>query len=51
MLCRHLLADLQILGFAVNPYDTYTTNKAVKVQKFTIVWNVDNLMLSHADAE
>ena len=37
------------LGFTRNPYDWCVVNKTINNKQCTIVWHVDNLMISHVD--
>ena len=48
MFYQKLLKDLEE-GFKTNPYDPCVANKEVNGSKFTIVWHVDDLKLSHKD--
>ena len=40
---------LDDLGFKRNPYDWCVVNKIINGKQCTIVWHVDNLMISHVD--
>ena len=44
-----LQGNLELYGFAVNPYNPYVTNKLVNGSQITIVWHVENLKISHTD--
>ena len=44
---KKLRADLESIGFTINPYDPCVANKMIKNYQFTIVWHVDDLKLSH----
>ena len=44
-----LRADLEDMGFEVNPYDPCVANKIVNESQCTIVWHVDDLKVSHKD--
>ena len=46
---RKLRADLEDMGFEVNPYDPCVANKIVNGSQCTIVWHVDDLKVSHKD--
>ena len=46
---RKLRADLEDMGFEVNPYDPCVANKIVEGSQCTIVWHVDDLKVSHKD--
>jgi hypothetical protein len=43
------LADLEDNGFVLNHYDPCVANKVVNSKQLTIMWNVDDLKLSHSD--
>jgi hypothetical protein len=45
------LGDFEANGFALNPYDLCVANKMVNGKQFTTTWHVDDLKLSHVDAE
>ena len=34
-------------GFEINPYERYVANKTIEVMQCTIVWYVDDNILSH----
>ena len=42
-----LRADLESIGFEVNPYDPCVANKTVQGSQMTVVWHVDDLKVSH----
>ena len=46
---KHLLADMEKVGFTINPYDHCVVNKTVNRQALTIVWYVGDLKISHMD--
>jgi len=46
-LSGHLLEE----GFVANPYDSCVVNKDVNGSQCTVLWHVDDLKLSHVDAE
>ena len=46
---RKLRADLEDMGFEINPYDPCVANKIVNGSQCTGVWHVDNLKVSHKD--
>ena len=48
---RKLLADLESIGFKLNPYNSCFVNKIVDGKQFTFTWHVENLKLSHIDKE
>jgi hypothetical protein len=48
---KDLTATLAKMGFVVNPYDWCVANKIVNGKQCTIVWHVDDLKISHVDAE
>ena len=50
LLCYNLYVNtLKDLGFSINTYDRFMSNKMVDVNQFTIVWYVDENKLSHVD--
>ena len=48
---NNLTNSLQKWGFRVNTYDCCVTNKMVNGKYITIVWDVDDLKISHAGSE
>ena len=48
---KKFLADLESIGFKMNPYDTCVVNKTINGKQFTITWHVDDLKLSHVEKE
>ena len=42
--------NLKSIEFELNPYDPYMSNKIVNGAQLTVVWNVDDLKVSHVDA-
>lgn len=42
-------ALLTSLAFQINPYDPCMTNKVVNGKQMTIIWHVDDLLVSHGD--
>jgi hypothetical protein len=46
---KKLVADLESIGFKLNPYDPCVANKEVMVTQMTVCWHVDNLNVSHLD--
>ena len=46
---RKLRADLEDMGFEVNPYDPCVANEIVNGSQCTVVWHVDDLKVSHKD--
>jgi hypothetical protein len=48
---RRLVGDLERNGFIINPYDPCVANKQVGASQMTVCWHVDDLKVSHADAE
>merc|ERR1711966_624925 len=46
---RKLRADLEDMGFEVNPYDPCVANKIGNGSQCTIVWHADDLKVSHKD--
>ena len=41
--------NLKSIGLQLNPYDTCVANKIVDDAQLTVVWNVDNIKVSHID--
>ena len=46
---RKVRADLEDMGFEVNPYDPCVANRIVNGSQCTVVWHVDDLKISHRD--
>jgi hypothetical protein len=46
-----LVADLESIGFVMNPYDPYIANKVINKNYLTVCWHVDDLKVSHIDPE
>ncbi len=42
-----LVSELQEMGFEINPYDPCVANKMVNGTQMTIIWDIDDLMISH----
>ena len=51
LLCQHLTSQLQEWGFVLNPYHACVEHKAIDSHQCTIVWQVDNLKISHVDPD
>ena len=47
---KRLSSQLIKWGFELNPYDTCVANKMIKGSQCTILWHVDDLKISHVDA-
>jgi hypothetical protein len=47
---RMLSAKLVEMGFEINPYDWCVANKTVNGRQCTVLWHVDDLKISHVDA-
>ena len=47
LLCNRLVADLESLGFELNPYDPCVANNTINGQQFTAIWYVEDLKVSH----
>eukprot|EP00970_Alexandrium_tamarense_P015266 scaffold4923_cov115-Alexandrium_tamarense.AAC.1 len=45
-----LKSDLEVYGFAINPYDPCVANMLINGKQMTITWHVDDLKISHADS-
>ena len=37
--------DLENIGFTINPYDPYITNKVINKQQIIIVWYINDLKI------
>jgi Reverse transcriptase (RNA-dependent DNA polymerase) len=48
---KKLTAVLVSKGFIINPYDTCVANKMINGKQCTILWHVDDLKISHVDAD
>jgi hypothetical protein len=48
---KKLSSVLVSKGFKINPYDTCVANKMINGKQCTILWHVDDLKISHVDAE
>jgi hypothetical protein len=48
---QNLSTKLKKCGFKINPYDFCVANKTINGKQCTVVWHVDDLNISHADAE
>ena len=46
---RKLVGDLEAEGLTINPYEPCVANKIVNGKQMTIVWNVDDLKISHVN--
>ena len=46
---RKLVADLQSVGFTLNPYDPCVANKLVNGKQLTVLWHVDDIIAAHED--
>jgi hypothetical protein len=46
---KKLVKDLKRKGFKLNRYDPCVDNKMVQGKQFTLLWNVDDLKISHMD--
>ena len=44
---RNLTSSLQEWGFEINPYDWCVANKTVDAKHMTVIWHLDDLMISH----
>ena len=47
---RKLFCDLKRVGFTINPYDPCVAKKEIKGKQMTIIWHVNDLKISHVDA-
>jgi hypothetical protein len=46
---KNLLADLESIGFKLNPYDPCVANKDMNGTQMMVCWHVDDLKVSHMD--
>ena len=46
---KKLRAQLEQMGFEINPYDPCVANKTVGGSQMTVTWHVDDLKVSHKD--
>jgi hypothetical protein len=46
---KKLVADLESIGFKLNPYDPCVANKEVNGTQMMVCWHVDDLKVSHMD--
>jgi hypothetical protein len=46
---KKLVANLESIGFKLNPYDPCEANKEVNGTQMMVCWHVDNLKVSHMD--
>ena len=47
---RKLVVDFEAYGFEINPYDPCVANMTIGGSQLTVVWHVDNLLVSHKDS-
>ena len=47
---KRLSSQLTKWGFRINPYDSCVANKIIDDKQCTILWHVDDLKISHVDA-
>jgi Reverse transcriptase (RNA-dependent DNA polymerase) len=48
---KKLTTKLKEWGFIINPYDWCVANKLINGKQCTIIWHVDDLKISHVDAD
>ncbi len=46
---KKLVANLDSIGFKLNPYDPCVVNKEVKGTQMMVCWHMDNLKVLHLD--
>ena len=46
---RKFCKTINHLGFKINPYDPYVTNRMIDNNQTTIFWHVDDGKISHVD--
>jgi len=48
---RTLTAKLVDMSFEINPYDICVANKSIEGKQCTILWNLDDIKVSHCNAQ
>ena len=48
---KKLRADLENVGFEVNPYDPCVANKMINGSQMTVTWHVDDFKISHKESD
>ena len=48
---KKLRKELETYGFVINPYDPCVGNKWVKGSQLKIVWHVNDMKVSHVNAD
>ena len=48
---QKFVGDLMTIGLELNPYDPCATNKTTNRKQLTVVWHVDDIKVSHVEAE
>ena len=48
---KNFRKDLENIGFVVNPYNIYVTNRKVNGHQQTVAWNVDDVKASHVSSQ
>ena len=48
---KKLRADLEKIGFKINPYDPCVANRTINGKQHTVTWHVDDLKSSHVDSK
>ena len=46
---KKLRADLESIGFKVNPYDPCIANKTINGDQMMIIWHINDLNIPHQD--
>ncbi len=46
---KKLVADLESIGFKLNPYNPCVANKEVNRTQMTVCWHIDDLKVTHMD--
>ncbi len=49
LLYRQIQKDLEEAGFKINPYDICVANKMVNGKQLTVLWQMDDMKMSHKD--
>ena len=48
---QNFVGDLMTIGFELNPYDPCVVNKTINGKQLTLVWHVNDIKVSHVEAE
>ena len=45
------VANIKLIEFELNPYDPCIANKTINRKQLTLLWNVDDIKISHVDEQ